>query len=78
MDLINVAQGRDKWRALVNTVMNLLVPSNTGKFFSNCRIDNLSSIKLVSLVCGVAVYCKTSAVRNAVCMMVRLGFPVFR
>jgi hypothetical protein len=26
MDWINVAQGRDQWRALVNTVMNLWIP----------------------------------------------------
>jgi hypothetical protein len=26
MDRIDLAQNRDQWRALVNTVMNLLVP----------------------------------------------------
>jgi hypothetical protein len=26
MDLIDLALNRDQWRALVNTVMNLLVP----------------------------------------------------
>jgi hypothetical protein len=26
VDWIDLAQGRDQWRALVNTVMNLLVP----------------------------------------------------
>jgi hypothetical protein len=26
VDLINMAQDRDKWRALVNTVLNLQVP----------------------------------------------------
>jgi hypothetical protein len=28
MDWIDLAQGRDHWRSLVNTVMNLRVPSN--------------------------------------------------
>jgi hypothetical protein len=34
MDWINVAQDRDQWRALVNTIMNLRVKLN-GKFFSS-------------------------------------------
>jgi hypothetical protein len=37
MDRIDPAQERDKWRALVNTVMNLRVPQNAGKFLSSCR-----------------------------------------
>jgi hypothetical protein len=32
MDWIDPAKDRDQWRALVNTVMNLWVPSNLGKF----------------------------------------------
>jgi hypothetical protein len=38
MDWIDVAQDRDQWRALVNTVMNLRVSYNAGKFLSNCTI----------------------------------------
>jgi hypothetical protein len=34
MDLIDVAQDRDQWRAHVITVMNIRVPSNVGKFLS--------------------------------------------
>jgi hypothetical protein len=42
MDWICLAQNRSLWRALVNTIMNLLVPKIAGKFFCS-----LSSITLV-------------------------------
>jgi hypothetical protein len=32
---IHLAQNRDRWRALVNTVMSLRVPQNTGNFFTS-------------------------------------------
>jgi hypothetical protein len=31
MDWIDLAQEKDQWRVLVNTVMNLLIPSNVGE-----------------------------------------------
>jgi hypothetical protein len=40
MDCIYVAQNRDQWRAIVNTVMNL--PQNVGKFFSTCATGDFS------------------------------------
>jgi hypothetical protein len=35
LDWIDLAQDRDQWKALVNTVMNLRIPKNVGKFLSN-------------------------------------------
>jgi hypothetical protein len=37
-----MAQDMDQWRALVNTVMNLRVPLNAGKFLSTCIIGGFS------------------------------------
>jgi hypothetical protein len=35
MASFHLTKDRDQWRALVNTVMNLRVPSNVGKFLSS-------------------------------------------
>jgi hypothetical protein len=42
MDWIDLAQDGDRWRALMNTVMNLRVPQNVGKFLSSCTTGSFS------------------------------------
>jgi hypothetical protein len=42
VDLVNLAQDRDHWSALVNTVMNLRIAYNSGKFLSSCKIYSFS------------------------------------
>jgi hypothetical protein len=42
MAWIGLAQDRDQWRALVNTVMNLWVLRKAGKFLSGCTTGSFS------------------------------------
>jgi hypothetical protein len=52
VDWIGLAQGRYRWRALVNSVMNLWVPYNAGKYRMAAQLVAsravLSSTELVS------------------------------
>jgi hypothetical protein len=43
VDWIGLAQDRDKWTALVNSVMNLWVPYSAGNLLSGFTISGLSS-----------------------------------
>jgi hypothetical protein len=42
MDWIYLARDMDHWWALVNTVVNLQVPKNVGKFLSSCTTGDFS------------------------------------
>jgi hypothetical protein len=46
MNWIYLFQDRGKWRALVNTLMNLRVPWSFGNFLSNCTTMELVTAKL--------------------------------
>jgi hypothetical protein len=42
MDCIDLAQDRDRWRALMNTAMNLRVPQIVGNFWNSCTTGGFS------------------------------------
>jgi hypothetical protein len=55
MNWISLAERRGRWRAVVNTVMNLLVPYNVENFFTNCGPASFSRRTLLHGVSDVKV-----------------------
>jgi hypothetical protein len=46
-----MAQDRDRWRALVSTVMNIWVPQNAWNFLTSCKPVSFSRMTLLHGVC---------------------------
>jgi hypothetical protein len=50
VDWIGLAKDKNRWRALVNSVLNLRVPWNAGKLSSGLTFSDLSSSAQLHIV----------------------------
>jgi hypothetical protein len=71
MDWIGLTQDWDQWKALMNTVMNLGVIKDAGKFLSSCTSGDLSRTQLH----GVS-FLKISHTANSDIKFLRAAYPV--
>jgi hypothetical protein len=55
VDWIGLAKDRNRWRALVNSVLNLQVPLNAGKLSSGTQLVS-SQVLLCSVKLGSSLY----------------------
>jgi hypothetical protein len=51
MEWIDLVEDWDRWRTLVNTVMNFQVPQNVGNFLTSCKMVSFSRR---TVLCGVS------------------------
>jgi hypothetical protein len=58
-----MAQGRDRWRALLNAVMNLRIPQNSGNFFTSSECVSFTGRPLFHGVSElISLYAKRSVI----------------
>jgi hypothetical protein len=73
MNWINLAQDRDWWKALVNTVMNSPFLYNAGMFLSRCMTGSqTTTLKFINKLCeNCLTYCAQD-----MWQLIRMGIPV--